>query len=95
MCLTGYGNSKQVVLTGTRSGLVSLWAIQNPSAPVKQFAMPANAGAILCLATDGIDTILAGTNNNMVIMWSMRRVLQPYLSFCTMMQCACSQVNSG
>lgn len=72
MCLTGYGQSKQVVLAGTSSGQVALWAIQNPAAPVKRFAMPEDAGRVLCLEFDGADTILAGTSNGTVVQWSMK-----------------------
>ena len=72
MCLTGYGQSKQVVLTGTSNGQVALWAIQNPTSPVKDFAMPEDAGRVLCLEFDGVDTILAGTSNGTIVQWSMK-----------------------
>ena len=72
MCLTGYGRSKQVVLAGTRTGQVALWAIANPDEPVKNFAMPGKCGAVCCLESDGGDIILAGTSTNLIIMWSMK-----------------------
>lgn len=72
LCLTGYGQSKQVILVGTAGGQVALWAIQNPAAPVKVFAMPENPGRVLCLEIDGTDAILAGTSNGTIVQWSMR-----------------------
>ena len=72
LCLTGYGQSKQVILVGTAGGQVALWAIQNPTAPVKIFAMPDNPGRVLSLEFDGTDAILAGTSHGTVVQWSMK-----------------------
>ena len=72
MCLTGYGQSKQVVLVGTSTGQVALWAIQNPNAPVKTFSMPDNPGRVVCLEFDGGDIILAGTSTGIIVQWSIK-----------------------
>ena len=72
LCLTGYGQSKQVVLVGTSGGQVALWAIHNPSAPVKEFTMPDNPGRVLALDFDGADSILAGTSTGMIVQWSVK-----------------------
>lgn len=76
MSLSGYSTNKQVLVAGTRGGDVSLWAVSNPAAPVKIFTMPQNAGMPLCLAFDGLNTILCGTSQNVLVQWDMQMMAQ-------------------
>ncbi|DBA70459.1 TPA: hypothetical protein ACH3X2_011865 [Trebouxia sp. C0005] len=76
MCLSGYSTNKQVLLAGTRGGDVSLWTLSSPAAPVKIFSMPQNAGVPLCLDYDGLNAILCGTSQNMLVHWDMQMMAQ-------------------
>ena len=70
LCLCAYGQSKQVVLAGTRHGQVALWALNRPE-PVKIFDMPSDAGIPLCLEYDLHNTFLCGTSGKRVVQWNM------------------------